>query len=80
MNYNYEGSRQYAESLGVTFKEQWFENFDQQAKAMGFSQAQVSVSIQNHLWVVRKKLLNPKEYVFKDKVKMALKLLLGAKK
>ena len=79
MNYNYSGAAAYAKAIGVEFFESWVENFDQQAQAFGFSQAQVDIAMQHHLWHV-KFLFSPKTYNFKQRLMLAGHFLFGRKK
>ena len=76
MNYDYSGARDYAKSLKLFFIESWVEDFDQQAKAFGFTQAQVDMGLQHHLIQVRH-LFTPQIYTWKERIMLALFFLFG---
>ena len=77
MNYNYSGVEKYARNIGVVWHSKWFAPFDEQAKVFGFTQAQIDVALQHHLWNVKNRIFNPKEYAFKDRIKIAASFLIG---
>ena len=80
MNYDYSSGEKYAKACGLIWMQEWVEGFDELAKAHGFTQAQVDVAIQSHLYNVSKFLFNPKTYTFKPRVLLASWFLFGRKK
>lgn len=69
-NYDYSSAEAYAKSLGLVFLKDWAVDFDQQAKAFGFTQAQVDMACQHHL-IHLSHVLNPKIYTWKQRLGLA---------
>lgn len=78
-NFNYESGIAYAKKLGLTWIPEWVEDFDQQAAAHGYTQAQVDLAIQHHLQQV-KHLFSTSTYTFRQRVLLALHFIFGRKK
>lgn len=76
MNYNYSGSKAYAKQIGMTFDESWASDFDQQAKAFNFTQAQVDMALQHHLHQM-KHIFTPSTYTMKQRILIALCFIFG---
>ena len=72
MYYNYRKGIAYGKSCGVALKERRFENFDQMAKAHGYSQAQIDIAVQNFVHVV-----SPQSYGFWERVKIGFDFIRG---
>ena len=79
LNYNYEVWPDYCKAHGLIWIPEWVENFDQLAKAHGYTQAQVDIAIQSHLVQVEH-LFSPKTYNWKQRILLALWFLFGRKK
>ena len=76
MNYDYSKAESYAKHIGLEFDITHAENFDQMAKAHGFTQAQVDIAAQHHLWLTAHA-WNPKTYPFKQRLKIAGHFIIG---
>ena len=76
MNYNYTGAEAYAKQIGLVWEDKMVENFDQQAHAFNFTQAQIDMALQHGLWNIRH-VMQPKTYSFKQRVGIAFCFLLG---
>lgn len=77
MNFNYSASEAYAKKLGLFWRPDWLTDFDQQAAASCFSQAQVDIAIQHHLFAVRNRLFNPSTYTIGQRLLLAAHFIFG---
>lgn len=79
MNYDYAASKQYCENIGLTWLgDAYLINIDREAKALGFTQAEVDWCIRTHLYQV-KFLFTPKNYPFLHRLAIAFYFLTGLK-
>jgi hypothetical protein len=78
MNFNYSQWPDYCKKNGLVWIPEWVENFDQLAKAHGYTQAQVDIAIQAHL-VQIKHLFTPTIYTFKQRIALAFHFLFRRK-
>lgn len=78
MNFDYSFGEDYAKKLGLNWWPEWVVYFDQQAGAHGFTQSQVDIAIQHHLWQVRH-IFDARSYSFRQRLYLALHFLIGKK-
>jgi len=76
MHYDYHKSAAYSKQIGLTWSAHHVENFDQMAKAHGFTQAQVDIALQHHLWNVRQVMVR-EHYGMRKRIALALYYLFG---
>lgn len=76
LNFNYSSGEAYAKKLGLVWMPDLVVDFDQQAAAHGFKQAQIDLCIQHHLHQVNW-LFRPQNYTLLQRIKISLWFLLG---